>query len=134
MSVMSTGQQPLNNLAHDVDLAIKICKGVRPGFSNNTPKFYIELAFRCMDANPDKHPTTDEVYNIIKIWNKSFNDNHVMNNPEVYGNSKEQHELESIKKVIDKMDKVKFDPLTTTAAIYPNAVYTSRLLKFTSLP
>ena len=65
MSVVSTGQQPFNNLAHDVGLAMKICEGVRPGFSNNTPKFYIELAFRCMDANPDKRPTAEEIYEII---------------------------------------------------------------------
>ena len=32
------------------------------------------------------------------------------------------------------MDGIKFDPSTITATIHPNAVYTSRLLKFTSLP
>jgi len=32
------------------------------------------------------------------------------------------------------MDEIKFDPSTITAVIHPNAVYTSRLLKFTSLP
>ena len=32
------------------------------------------------------------------------------------------------------MDEIKFDPSTITAVIHPNAVYTSRLLKFTNLP
>ena len=32
------------------------------------------------------------------------------------------------------MDKIKLDPSTMTPTIHPNAVYTSRLLKFTSLP
>ena len=77
MSVVSTGQQPFNNLAHDEHLAMKICEGARPGFSNNTPKFYIELAFRCMDANPDKRPTAKEIYDCFnkynKFNNKSFN-------------------------------------------------------------
>ena len=41
MSVVSTGQQPFSNLAYDEYLAMKICEGVRPRFSNNTPKFYI---------------------------------------------------------------------------------------------
>ena len=72
MSVVSTGQQPFNNLAHDEYLAMNICKGVRPGFSNNTPKFYIELAFKCMDANPDKRPTAKEIHKIIKIWDGSL--------------------------------------------------------------
>jgi len=62
MSVVSTGQQPFNNLAHDEYLAMNICRGARPGFSNNTPKFYIELAYRCMDANPDKRPTAKEIF------------------------------------------------------------------------
>src|SRR5688572_18868552 len=119
MTVVSTGQQPFNNLAHDEYLAMKICEGVRPGFSNNTPKFYIELAYRCMDANPDKCPTAKEIYKIIDFWY------------DILGGDLGD---ESIKKEFDKMDEIKFDPSTITAKIHPNAVYTSRLLKFTSLP
>jgi hypothetical protein len=99
---------------------MKICEGARPGFSNNTPKFYIELAFRCMDANPDKRPTAKEIYKIIGFWYDSFYNF--------------QDSFESIRKEFDKMSEIKFDPSTITAAIHPNAVYTSRLLKFTSLP
>src|SRR5437016_5743988 len=68
MSVISTGQQPFYNIAHDRNLAFKICEGVRPGFSINTPKFYIELAYKCMDANPDNRPTAKEIYEIIGSW------------------------------------------------------------------
>src|SRR5437764_4497325 len=68
MSVISTGQQPFYNIAHDRDLAFKICEGVRPSFSINTPKFYIELAYKFMDANPDNRPTAKEIYEIIKPW------------------------------------------------------------------
>ena len=108
---------------------MKICKGARPGFSNNTPKFYIELAFRCMDANPDKRPTAGEIHKIIEIWDDSFRDF------ENYGYSKEQQdELKSIRKEFEKMDEIKFDPSTITATIHPNAIYTSRLLKFTDFP
>ena len=106
-------QQPFNNLAHDEYLAMNICKGARPGFSNNTPKFYIELAFKCMDANPDKRPTVEEVFSIIQKWNYDF---------------------DNLRKEFDKMDEIKFDPSTITAVIHPNAIYTSRLLNFTNLP
>ena len=75
-------------MAHDEYLAMNICKGATPGFSNNTPKFYIELAFKCMDANPDKRPTAEEICEIIKIW--------------WYGQDK------SIKKEFEKMDEIKF--------------------------
>src|SRR5437016_13812641 len=68
MSVISTGQQPFYNVAHDRNLAFKICEGVRPGFSINTPKFYIELAYKCMNANPDNRPTAKEIYEIIGSW------------------------------------------------------------------
>jgi len=40
----------------------------------------------------------------------------------------------SIGNEFKKMDKIKFDPSTITATVHPNAVYTSRLLKFTDLP
>src|SRR5437764_629518 len=64
MSVISTGQQPFYNIAHDTNLALKICEGVRPDFSINTPKFYIKLAYKCMNANPDKRPTAKKIYKI----------------------------------------------------------------------
>ena len=36
MTVISTGQQPFYNIAHDRNLAFKICEGLRPDFSINT--------------------------------------------------------------------------------------------------
>src|SRR4051794_14238975 len=67
MSVVSTSQQPFSN---DIDLAIKICEGVRPSFSNNTSKVYIELAHKC----PNKRPTAKKKNKeTIDFWNNSFN-------------------------------------------------------------
>src|SRR5439155_25898201 len=68
MSVISTGQQPFNDSAHGHSLMLKICEGLRPSFSNNTPKFYIELAYKCMDADPDNRPTTEEILKIMDFW------------------------------------------------------------------
>src|SRR5205085_6598187 len=61
MSLVSTGQRPFYNIAHDTNLAIKICEGVRPAFSINTPKSYIELAYKCMNADPNNRPTAEEI-------------------------------------------------------------------------
>jgi len=136
MSVVSTGQQPFNNISHDIDLAVSICKGVRPGFSSNTPKFYIELAFKCMDADPDRRPTADEIFKTIKFWEDSFN-NYLIdsdNQHYCYYSKEELDKLRSIRKSIDEMDKFSFDPSTIVATIHPNVVYTSRLLDFTNLP
>src|SRR5205823_2436495 len=68
MSVISTGQQPFNDKAHDHGLMLKICEGLRPGFSNNTPKIYIELAYKCMDADPDNRLTAEEILKTITFW------------------------------------------------------------------
>src|SRR6266511_2685945 len=114
MSVISTGQQPFYNIAHDRNLAFKICEGVRPGFSINTPKFYIELAYKCMDANLDNRPTTEEIHKIIDSWYYLLD--------------------EAIRNEFEEMDKIEFDPSTITATVHPNAIYTSRSLKFTNLP
>src|SRR6266540_3941996 len=68
MSVISTGQRPFNDIAHGLDLAFKICGGERPAFSINTPDFYIKLAYKCMDADPDNRPTAEEVLKTIAFW------------------------------------------------------------------
>src|SRR5437899_10109605 len=104
MSVISTGQQPFYNIAHDRNLAFKICEGVRPGFSINTPKFYIELAYKCMDAIPCKRPNAEEVYKTINKWHISF---YIQNSDE----------LKLIKKEFNEMDKIRFDPSTIDTAV-----------------
>jgi len=129
MSETSTHQQPFKDKPHDLDLAFKICGGLRPSFSDNTPECYIKLAYKCMDAVPEKRPTANEILKIITFWKDAF---HIY-----YGSyySEEQlDELEEIKKIFEEADKKPFNPLTITATVHPNAVYTSRLLNFTNLP
>src|SRR5437763_2732003 len=131
MSVISTGKQPFYNIAHDRNLAFKICEGLRPDFSMNTPKFYIELAYKCMDANPDNRPTAEEIHRIIKFWNSSLNYSHKESKDEIDEMYKAKDD--PIRNEFEEMDKIKFDPSTITATVHPNALYTSRLLKFTNL-
>ena len=81
-----------------------------------------------MDADPYKRPTAEEVYETIKYWHLSLNDYYL-------NKSQEQiNEMKSTKKIFLEMDEIKFDPSTITATLHPEAVYTSRLLKFTDLP
>ena len=112
MTVISTGQQPFRNLPHDLNLAFNICEGLRPTFSNNTPKFYIELAYKCMDADPNNRPTAEEILKTIAFWK----------------------DAEDMGEIFDQMDDIEYDPSTIPGTIHPNAVYTSRILKFTNLP
>ncbi|POG64889.1 kinase-like domain-containing protein [Rhizophagus irregularis DAOM 181602=DAOM 197198] len=62
MYFVATGRQPFGNRAHDYDLALDICKGVRPEINElEVPKCYINLMKKCWDLNPSNRP------NIIKI-------------------------------------------------------------------
>ena len=134
MSVISTGQQPFNDKAHDHGLMLKICEGLRPAFSNNTPKIYIELAYKCMDADPDNRPTTEEILKTIAFWKDiEYNEYFLKLNKPNY--SKEQlDELRMIKEIFNQMDHILYDPSTIPVTMHPNAVYTSRILKSTNLP
>ena len=126
MSVISTGQQPFNDKAHGHGLMLKICEGLRPAFSNNTPKIYIELAYKCMDADPDNRPTAEEILKIIDFWR-------VKSNKPNY--SKEQlDELRMMREIFNQMDDIEYDPSTIPVTKHPDAVYTSRILKSTNLP
>src|SRR2546430_12592958 len=134
MSVISTGQQPFNDKAHGHGLMLKICEGLRPAFSNNTPKFYIELAYKCMDADPDNRPTAEEILKTIAFW-KDIEDIEEILKSNKPNYSKEQfYELGMIRETFDKMDHIKYDLSTFPVTTHSDAIYTSRLLKFTNLP
>src|SRR5947209_9049440 len=129
MSVISTGQQPFNDKAHGHGLMLKICEGLRPAFSNNIPKFYIELAYKCMDADPDNRPTAEEILKTIAFWKDiEYNEYFLKSNKPNY--SKEQlDELRMMREIFDKMDHIEYDPSTISVTKHPDAVYTSRILK-----
>src|SRR5439155_17047991 len=130
MSVISTGQQPFRNLPHDLNLAFKICEGLRPAFSNNTPKFYIELAYKCMDADPDNRPTAEEILETIDFWKDIENIEEILKSNEPKYSKEQLDELRKLRENFVKMDDIEYDPSTIPGTIHPNAVYTSRILKF----
>ncbi|RIA94784.1 kinase-like domain-containing protein, partial [Glomus cerebriforme] len=54
-----SGLPPYHNVSHDINLAIKICQGLRPRFNIKVPQLIVHLIKRCLDANPLNRPTTD---------------------------------------------------------------------------
>src|SRR5438132_974574 len=52
MTEVTTGKLPYNNIPHNSDLALAICNGLRPKLAKNTPQIYIDLVYKCLDANP----------------------------------------------------------------------------------
>ena len=136
MSVISTGQQPFNDKAHGHGLMLKICEGLRPGFSNNTPKIYIELAYKCMDADPDNRPTAEEILKTIAFWKDIQNIKYILESNEPNYSKEQLDELRMMEEIFDKMDHIEYDPSTIPVTMHSNAVYTSRILKLksTNLP
>ncbi|RIB26459.1 kinase-like domain-containing protein [Gigaspora rosea] len=68
MAEMSTGQRPFDGHEFGTKLAVKICNGLRPAFARETPKCYIELAERCMNSDPQKRPSAQDIYYKINNW------------------------------------------------------------------
>src|SRR6266511_2422635 len=107
MSVISTGQQPFNDKAHDQDFAIKICEGLRPAFSNNTPKIYIELAYKCMDADPDNRPIAEEILKTIAFWKDIENIEEILKSNKSNYSKEQLDELRMLKEIFKQMDHIK---------------------------
>ena len=59
---------PFNDIPHDHILAVKICKGLRPKISEDTPKLIADLIMKCWDAKPENRPTAKELRQILKKW------------------------------------------------------------------
>ncbi|GES76378.1 kinase-like domain-containing protein [Rhizophagus clarus] len=116
MYFIATGKQPFYSRAHDQYLAIGICKGVRPEMDDlEAPKFYTDLMKRCWDSNPDNRPDINEIFELMKLFN----------------NSKQQQDNEIGKQLEEAEEYRKANPLSIDviqASTHPQAVYTSRLL------
>ncbi|CAI2173246.1 1363_t:CDS:2 [Funneliformis geosporum] len=60
-----TGRRPFWDRAHDTELIIDICDGLRPPTGDIVaPEGYIELMKECWDSDPNKRPATGNIYNI----------------------------------------------------------------------
>ncbi|RGB22601.1 kinase-like domain-containing protein [Rhizophagus diaphanus] len=69
MYFKATGKQPFNNRAHDYDLTLEICEGIRPEINEReVPKCYIELMKRCWKSNPDNRPNAIEIHELIESF------------------------------------------------------------------
>ncbi|RHZ88244.1 hypothetical protein Glove_25g37 [Diversispora epigaea] len=109
-----TGIPPYYDIPHNKDLAMKICNGLRPKIPFHTPKLITRMIMRCWDARVIHRPTFEELYDEL-------------NDSEIAIQIKKAEEFSSSTNTI-----------TTTSSLdyktHPQAIYTSRLLNFSSLP
>src|SRR5437870_4623813 len=76
MNELISEEIPFNDVPHDYILALKICKGLRPKISKNTPKLIASMITKCWDAKAENRPTVKELYHqLFRIWfNKEYAD------------------------------------------------------------
>jgi serine/threonine protein kinase len=116
---------PFNDIPHDHILAIKICKGLRPEISEDTPKLLADLIMKCWDDKAENRPTAYELYQILNkcIIEEGGEDSEISSQIKECKNIREN-------KIKNRPDKVKPKNIQT----HPQAIYTSRLLNFKNLP
>jgi len=124
MNEFISEETPYNDIPHDHVLAIKICKGLRPKISKDTPKLLADLIMKCWDAKPENRPSAKDLYQILNKWN-------------FYGY--EDSEIYSQIEEFDKIRKSEFknrssEDKSKNLQTHPQAIYTSRLLNFKNLP
>jgi len=131
MNELMSEETPYSDIPHDHILAVKICKGLRPEISEDTPKLLADLIMKCWDDKAENRPTAYELYQIFEKWYGvcDIGGNKFDENSEIYIQIKECDKIRE-NKVKNRPDKVKPKNITT----HPQAIYTSRLLNFKNLP
>ncbi|RHZ82342.1 hypothetical protein Glove_109g235 [Diversispora epigaea] len=102
-----TSYPPYYNIPHDENLAMDICKGLKPEIKCKIPEFFKEIMGKCWNFEPHNRPTAEELKYQLKEY--------------FYG--------DKIRKQIKAADKsnenfIKYDP----NKMHPEAIYTSRLI------
>ncbi|POG70643.1 uncharacterized protein OCT59_011546 [Rhizophagus irregularis] len=119
---------PYHDVSHDHNLAIRICKGLRPRFYIKVPQLIVHLIKRCLDSNPLTRPEAEEIKKILNQWsNELFNK---LKNHEIQIQIREAEN-------INKNLAVSSAPSTSLGLSYKSRsedIYTSRLLNFNNLP
>ncbi|RGB40432.1 kinase-like domain-containing protein [Rhizophagus diaphanus] len=125
MNELMSEEIPYNDISHDNNLAVKICKGFRPKISEDTPKLIADLIIKCWDAKAENRPTAKELCQILREYVGEINNE----DGEIYSQIKE---CEKIKENRSKNRTNENE--SKKLQIHPQAIYTSRLLNFNNLP
>ncbi|GES99308.1 kinase-like domain-containing protein [Rhizophagus clarus] len=123
MYIIATGRLPFADCAHDIILALCICKGIRPKINEfEAPKCYIDLMEKCWDSNPDNRPNAIEIIELINFFSYSLRQKF---------RKKEQkcHEIEEQFKITQQTRITNLLSIkNNTSNTHKQAIYKSRLL------
>ncbi|POG63875.1 kinase-like domain-containing protein, partial [Rhizophagus irregularis DAOM 181602=DAOM 197198] len=122
-----SGLPPYHDLNHDNNLAIKVCKGLRPMFNIKVPQLIVHLIKKCLDSNPLNRPTAEDIYKILLKWQYEPNDKQTI---ELQAQIKEADEINNNSSNSD----ITSNNLGISYNTHSEATYASRLLDFNNLP
>jgi serine/threonine protein kinase len=125
MNELMSEEVPYNDIPHDHILVVKICRGLRPKISEDTPKLIADLIIKCWDAKAENRPTVKELQQMLNKYDNEKDDK----DSEIYSQIKE---CEKIKE--NKLKNRTNENKTKNLQTHPQAIYTSRLLNFKNLP
>jgi serine/threonine protein kinase len=119
MSEFLTGYPPYHDVAHDYDLALRICQGLKPigpKIRRGVPKLLLNLMNKCLHIDPLERQSSGQVQNSVYHYlincDKKF--------------TKIAKQIETIEN--SNISYPKFDPTNCTK--HPLTCYTSRLIDY----
>jgi serine/threonine protein kinase len=121
MYFVATGRKPFFDRAHEENLVLDICYGIRPELNEpEAPNCYIDLMKKCWDSNPSNRPNINEIQKLIYLFVHSYNHEYDLREQQYYEIEKQFSEAENYRKL-----HFSFEDNRPT---HPKAVYTARLL------
>ncbi|CAB4437980.1 unnamed protein product [Rhizophagus irregularis] len=118
-----SGLPPYHDVSHDINLAIKICQGLRPRFVIKIPQLIIHLIKRCLDANPLNRPTAKKIKEILDQWSFKFD-----------SQTELQEQIEEAEEINNNLPTSNVTLTSLSYETHSEAVYTSGLLNLNNLP
>ncbi|GBC06552.1 hypothetical protein RclHR1_06900005 [Rhizophagus clarus] len=125
-----SGLPPYHDVSHDCNLAIRICKGLRPRFNIKVPQLIVQLIKKCLDANPLNRPKAGEIKATLSQLFRSSHQEYVSDDSGI----KEQ--IEEAERINNKLSTGSTFSISLGISYetHSEAIYTSRLLDFDNLP
>ncbi|RHZ79212.1 hypothetical protein Glove_151g62 [Diversispora epigaea] len=124
-----TGFAPYYDIPHDRDLARQICDGLRPKIPFHIPKLITQVIMRCWDARATHRPTFYELREELQKYYKDYKENNHKKTNEI------TIQIENSEKVSKNLTLLNSTtPTPMNYKTHPEAIYTSRLLNYSSLP
>ncbi|RHZ85585.1 hypothetical protein Glove_64g113 [Diversispora epigaea] len=111
-----TSYPPYYNIPHNENLAMDICKGLKPEIKCEIPQVLKEIMEKCWNFEPLNRPTAEELKSQLReyFWDTD--------------NAEIKNQIKAANK--SNKDFIKYDP----NEMHPEAIYTSRLIPKISIP